>query len=392
MLITKLAFRNIAGAGLRTWLNVFVLSLAFVLIIWMQGLIQGMSRQLMNDTIDSEFGGGQFRHQAYDPYDPLTIEDSHAPLSTRLNDIISGGQATPILITSGAIFPEGRVQSALLKGIDPGQQIISIPAGDLESENPDVIAALIGSRMAKQTNLKMGDYVTVRWRDVNGTFDAADVQIVKIMSTSNPLIDNNQIWISLEKLREMLQAPGEATLVVLRKNIESVPPGNATWVHRDLDYLLKDIRDMIKAKSVGSSIFYLLLLSMALLAIFDTQVLAIFRRRKEMGTLMALGMARSKVIGLFTLEGALHGIMALFVGAVYGIPILAFTAVKGIPLPDVTDDFGMAMSSTLYPSYGLKLVIATTLLVLITVTFVSFLPTRKISKLKPTDALRGKLS
>ena len=392
MLITKLAFRNIAGAGLRTWLNVFVLSLAFVLIIWMQGLIQGMSRQLMNDTIDSEFGGGQFRHQAYDPYDPLTIEDSHAPLSTRLNDIISGGQATPILITSGAIFPEGRVQSALLKGIDPGQQIISIPAGDLESENPDVIAALIGSRMAKQTNLKMGDYVTVRWRDVNGTFDATDVQIVKIMSTSNPLIDNNQIWVPLEKLREMLQAPGEATLVVLRKNIDSVPPGDATWIHRDLDYLLKDIRDMIKAKSVGSSIFYLLLLSMALLAIFDTQVLAIFRRRKEMGTLMALGMARIKVIGLFTLEGALHGVMALFVGAVYGIPLLAFTAVKGIPLPDVTDDFGMALSSTLYPSYGLKLVIATTLLVLITVTFVSFLPTRKISKLKPTDALRGKLS
>ena len=392
MLIIKLAFRNITGAGLRTWLNVFVLSLAFVLIIWMQGLIQGMSRQLMNDTIESEFGGGQFRHQAYDPYDPLTVEDSHAPLSTLLNDIISGGHATPILITSGAIFPEGRVQSALLKGIDPGQQIISIPAGDLENENPDAIPALIGSRMAKQTNLKMGDYVTVRWRDVNGTFDAADVRIVKIMSTSNPLIDNNQIWVPLEKLREMLQAPGEATLVVLRKNIESVPRGNATWVHRDLDYLLKDIRDMIKAKSVGSSIFYLLLLSMALLAIFDTQVLAIFRRRKEMGTLMALGMARSKVIGLFTLEGALHGIMALFVGAVYGIPLLTFTAVKGIPLPDVMDDFGMALSSTLYPSYGLKLVIGTTLLVLITVTFVSFLPTRKISKLKPTDALRGKLS
>ncbi len=392
MLIIKLAFRNITGAGLRTWLNVFVLSLAFVLIIWMQGLIQGMSRQVMNDTIDSEFGGGQFRHQAYDPYDPLTVEDSHAPLSTLLNDIISGGRATPILITSGAIFPEGRVQSALLKGIDPGQQIISIPAGDLESENPDAVPALIGSRMAKQTNLKMGDYVTVRWRDVNGTFDVTDVQIVKIMSTSNPLIDNNQIWISLEKLREMLQAPGEATLVVLRKNIESVPTGNATWIHRDLDYLLKDIRDMIKAKSVGSSIFYLLLLSMALLAIFDTQVLAIFKRRKEMGTLMALGMARGKVIGLFTLEGALHGVMALFVGAVYGIPLLAFTAIKGIPVPDITDDFGIAMSSTLYPSYGLKLVIATTLLVLITVTFVSFLPTRKISKLKPTDALRGKLS
>ncbi len=46
---------------------------------------------------------------------------------------------------------------------------------------------------------------------------------------------------------------------------------------------------------------YVLLMGM-LLAIFDTQVLAAFRRRREMGTLMALGMLRSQIIGLFTLE------------------------------------------------------------------------------------------
>ena len=143
---------------------------------------------------------------------------------------------------------------------------------------------------------------------------------------------------------------------------------------------------------VWKSIFYLLLLAMALLAIFDTQMLSIFRRRKEMGTLMALGMSRPNVIGLFTLEGGLHGFLALAVGAVYGIPFLAWQAKYGFPLPDVTDDFGMAIGSALYPSYGLKLLVFTTLLVLGTVTFVSFLPTRKISKLKPTDALRGKLT
>ena len=45
MVIFKLALRNILGAGLRTWLNVFVLSLAFVSIIWMQGLIDGMNNE-----------------------------------------------------------------------------------------------------------------------------------------------------------------------------------------------------------------------------------------------------------------------------------------------------------------------------------------------------------
>ena len=131
---------------------------------------------------------------------------------------------------------------------------------------------------------------------------------------------------------------------------------------------------------------------MALLAIFDTQVLSIFRRKKEMGTLMALGMPRANIIGLFTLEGAMHGLLAFGLGAVYGIPLLMFSAAKGFTLPPMADNIGLAISDTIYPVYGTGLVVGTTLLVLITVTIVSFLPTRKISKLKPTDALRGKIS
>jgi ABC-type lipoprotein release transport system permease subunit len=150
---------------------------------------------------------------------------------------------------------------------------------------------------------------------------------------------------------------------------------------------------MIKSKRVGQSVMLIFLLSLGLLAIFDTQVLAIFRRRKEMGTLMALGMPRSQVIGLFTLEGAMHGLLALVVGAIYGIPLLWWSAVKGMTFPQETmDSFQIALPSTLYPSYGFPLVLGTTLLVLVTVTIVSFMPTRRISKLKPTDALRGKVA
>jgi putative ABC transport system permease protein len=36
-LAIKLAYRNLIGAGLRTWLNVIVLSFAFVVILWLRG-------------------------------------------------------------------------------------------------------------------------------------------------------------------------------------------------------------------------------------------------------------------------------------------------------------------------------------------------------------------
>lgn len=392
MLIFKLAFRNIVGAGIRTWLNVFVLSLAFVAIIWSQGLLEGMNKQVMDALIDMELGGGQYWHKVYDRYDPLTIDDAHGPLPHDLTDLIAKRKATPILIASGAVFPEGRVQSALLKGIDPRQRIIHIPSDVLQSPDTEIIPALIGGRMAGESRLKVGDEVTIRWRDIHGTFDAADIRIVFIMQTSVQSVDVNQIWLPIESLRAMMQAPGQATLVVLGKNIAPVPVPDKTWVFRDTDYLLKDLREFIKTKSLGSSIIYMLLLFMALLAIFDTQVLSVFRRRKEIGTLMALGLSRGKVIGLFTMEGAMHGVLALALGAAYGVPLLMISAARGLSLPKMMDNAGLAISDKLYPSYGAGLVLGTTVIVLVAVTIVSFLPTRKIADLNPTEALKGKRS
>lgn len=392
MLVLKLAFRNIMGAGIRTWLNVFVLSLAFVMTIWVQGLVDGMNEYAVRTSIDFEYGGGQFWHRAYDPYDPFTLEESHAPLSPALEQLVAGGEATPILVTSGAIYPDGRVHSALLKGIDPSQDILKIPAGVLAETRSGAIPGLIGALMAEQTKLGVGDLVTVRWRDVNGTFDADDVEIVQVMRNAPAAIDQGQIWVPLERLRAMLQAPGEATLVVLRPGLESVPASEGLWIHRDLDYLLATIREFVRAKSGGSYVMYGLLLFMGLLAIFDTQVLSIWRRRKEIGTLMALGMERGTVIGLFTFEGALHGILALIAGGLYGIPLMQWTLAKGIPLPGVSQSMGISLPETLYPSYGAWLVLGTTLLVFVSVTVVSFLPASKIAKMKPTEALRGKRS
>ncbi len=389
-MIFKLALRNLIGAGLRTWLNVFVLSLAFVMIIWVQGFIEGLNRYAMNAKTDAEVAGGQYWHHSYDPYDPLTLEDSHAPLPPALADLVAAGNAAPILITTGAIYPEGRVRSVLLKGIDPAQGVLNLPTGELAGAESDAIPALIGAQMAEQTKLAIGDYVTVRWRDVNGTFDADDIRIVQIMHTTVPSVDQGQIWMPIERLRRMLQAPGEATLVVVRKEYGDTPDAGADWIHRSPDYLLKDIRDLVKMKSVSMNILYGLLLLMGLLAIFDTQVLSIWRRRREIGTLMALGMERLKVIALFTFEGALHGLFALAIGAVYGIPILSLTLAKGLSIPEIASGTGVAVPEVLYPYYGFRLVLGTTVLVLFAITVVSYLPATKIAKLKPTDALRGK--
>jgi len=390
MLALKLAYRNLKGAGLRTWLNVVVLSLAYVLIIWHQGIFTGMLKHGSRAVIEDEIGGGQYWHKNYDPFDPLSYDESHGPIPAELAGLIEDKKATPILIRQAAIYPEGRVQTVLLKGIEPGQTILGIPSASLDKEE-DVLPVLIGRRMARSTSLDIGDYLTIRWRDVQGTFDAVEGKIVEIMNTKVVVIDKGQLWVPLAELQKMTGMKDEATIIVVSQNVQG-QEDVSDWKFKDQKFLLTDINQMVRSKRISAGILYVVLLFLAMLAIFDTQVLSIFKRRKEIGTLIALGMTRRQVISLFTLEGAMHGILAIGIGAIYGIPWIILYSKTGMKLPQATEDYGFALAERLFPSYSVGLVLGTVLIVMVTVTIVSYLPTRKISKMKPTEALKGKIS
>jgi len=389
MMAFKLALRNLIGAGLRTWLNVIVLSFAFVVIIWHKGILDGWDRQARSDMINWEAGGGQYWQESYDPYDPFTLADSHGPIPPQLQQLVTQGTLTPILVTQGTIYPSGRMLTILVKGIDPTQKILSIPSAKLDTATGS-IPALIGTGMAASSKLRTGDLVTLRWRDRNGAFDATEIKIAGIFKTNVPTVDGSQIWIPLSQLQRMMLLPGEATILISKQKTE-IFPAVQKWKVKDLDFLLSDMDKIIKSKTVGGMILWGILLMLAMLAIFDTQVLAIFRRQKEIGMYVAMGMTKRQVVALFTTEGAMHAVLATLLGAVYGIPLLTLQAVKGISFPVNGSDYGISMAERLYPHYGLGLIISTVLIVMITTTIVSYWPARKIAKMKPTDALRGKM-
>lgn len=388
MMALKFAFKNLMAAGLRTWLNVFVLSLSFVLIIWLQGLYEGMGQFASKAMTEYDIGGGQYWHKNFDPFDPLNMEQMHGTIPAKLQQLINQGQATPQLLHPATIFPHGRLQSVRIRGIDPQQKIVKIPAQALKKAH-GLIPALIGQRFAQKLNAKQGDLLTIRWRDANGTFDAVDVEITKIMKTPVPSIDVGQIWLPLSVLQEKLHLENQATLVVLK-----TPPAQPLTIHdwkfHSRKELLKEIEQLVYTKSVGAMFLYVVLIFLAMIAIFDSQVLSIFHRTKEIGTLIALGLTRWQVAGIFTLEGLITGILAGLVAALYGFPLLYYFKANGFPLPASTDSYGLALGERLYPFYPISLIVGTVVIILLLATLISFLPSRKIARLNPTDALRGK--
>jgi ABC-type lipoprotein release transport system permease subunit len=389
-LAIKLAWRNLLGAGLRTWLNVIVLSFSFVIIIWIKGVITGWDHQAKTDMTNWQIGGGQYWQKDYDQYDPFTYSESHAPVPDALKPEIEKGDMVPILLTEGSIYPQGRMQPVIIKGIDPHQSLFLLPTHKLDTLVDDAIPSIIGSVMARNLKLSTGDRVMIQWRDTSGTFDASEIYITGVFSANVPAIDAGQIYIPLEKLESMLSLKDEATILTYR-NGEASRPDYDGWVNKSKAELTKSVDELIKVKSAGTSILYFILILLAMLAIFDTQVLSIFRRQKEIGTYIALGYTRKQVVGLFTVEGTMYSVLAALLSAVYGLPFLAWQAKAGWTMPMDASQFGMAIAQTLYPVYSAGLVISTVLLVMIATTIVSYWPSRRIARMNPTEALRGKL-
>ncbi|MDD4746005.1 MAG: FtsX-like permease family protein [Salinivirgaceae bacterium] len=379
-----LAYKNLMGAGLRTWLNAGVLSFAFIVIIFYNGLIDGWNQQAKIDGINWEYGHGHLLNDKYDAYDAFSISDGHGALADSKQENL-----TPVLIQQGNLYPSGRMISIRIKGIDPNQELLHLPTHLLNESNAQ-IPVIIGKRMAESAKVKTGDDLLLRWRDKNGTYDATTVTIAGIFETNVPFVDGGQIWMSIDKLREMTLLKNRTTYFVANEHYEYADvPG---WRFENQEYLMREQTKLINAKRVGGSILYIVLMTLGLLAIFDTQVLSIFRRQKEIGTYIALGMTRWQVVRMFTAEGGMYSVFATVLGAVYGIPILWYLSKIGISFGADGGEMGIIMAERMYPVYGIGLVLGTILVVVLSATIVSFLPARKIARMNPVEALKGKVS
>ena len=388
MKLFKTAFRSLISNGLKTWLNVFVLSISFVLIILLQGILKGWSTQAVDDTVKWEIADGQYWQTKYDPFDPFTLDSSTVKIPQTFAKEVQNQLIEPILITQGSIYPEGRMQGVLLKGIRPDQKLLKIPTAKLNT-NSEEIPVVLGAFMARQTKLKIDDVVTLRWRDKNGTFEAADIRVVDIFKTSIPTVDNGSLWVPLDRLQKMTLNENCANLLIKSPEIKSEVV--AGWDLKDVAKLTESTMLLVKTKSVGTSFLYVIFLLLAMLAIFDTQTLSIFRRQREIGTLIALGMTQRQVVWHFTLEGTINAVLAFAVGAVWGSPIIIYMVTKGYSFNMDASEIGVPMADTMYATITPELVISTMIFILIVTAVVSYLPARKIAKMNPTDAIRGKV-
>jgi ABC-type lipoprotein release transport system permease subunit len=390
-MILKLAFRNIVGNGWRSLINIFILSIMCIGMLWMESMYHSWISLARTQQHEWEFASGMARVASYDPFDVFSWDTAYSQYPARVQTLMDQGKATPVLFSPAAIYPQGRMLSVVVKGIPVSQSLLSVPSHLLKDTGSGYTPAIIGTTMAKTASLQKGDVFTLRVKDSYGAFNTLDMEVVEVAHIPVPSLDGGNVWMDIDALRELRQITQSATTIAFADAKEAAKdlPG---FRYIDEREYFQDLDAIMKNENSGKYVMYALIIFLAMIAIFDTQALAVFKRRKEIGTLAALGMTRGAIIRLFTVEGIMYAIGAILVSAVLGMPLFLYFALHGWDIPSGYSEFGIAgFSDTIHFSFPLSMVLGVLAWVIGITTFVSWLPARRIASMKPTDALRGKV-
>lgn len=393
-LLLRLALRNLLGTGLRFYINLAVLAITVLLILLLKGIWAGMGLQMVDTVVTTEIGSGQWQALGYDAQDSMTFNDAVAALPAWSSDAVAAGEICPQLLRTATLYVQGRPLAVTLRGIDPLQTVLDLPTAALRRGTPAPVDAgiLIGARMAELLGVAADASVTLKWRDSRGAFDALDMRIATVFETTNPRIDTGTVWMDLALMQRLCGLEDKGSLVVFSpRGLHRLPAVTAGWTPHPWLELTEPFRLLARTKEKSGSVILALLLFLAGVGIFNTQLLSVYKRRREIGTLVALGMTPAGVGRLLVMEGALTAILGIVAGVVCGFPLLYWTARYGIPVKH-TRGMNLPIPERLYAHFEPWTLLAVIGFVALLMSLVAWWPARRVAGLDPARALAGRES
>ncbi len=386
-MIFNIAWKNFSRQGIRAVLNVMVTALAMIAVVFNISLYNGFQAQTTRNMIRTDVAGGHYRVPGFDILSPTEWEDVTRKIPESLDDLPNAERASA-LVQQGQLFPNRRLYPVQLRGIDVHQTLLDLPLDGLKSYGErveDIIPAVLGVKMAQKAHLKQGDTTVLKWRDRHGVVDARDLLVVDVVTMVNSRVDEGVLWLRLDHLQDMTQRQNEISWVAV-KEFQGPVQG---MEFQEVDELIADILNLIENDRKYAQVFWVILIFLAGIGVFNTQILNVFKRQKEIGTLMALGMTSAQVVGLFTLEGSMAALLSVFVALLLGTALFAWFQSVGLDISHLAESTIPVHENILLDIHSGE-VVSTIVIIVSVMVLVSWLPVRKITRLDPTLALRGR--
>jgi putative ABC transport system permease protein len=402
--LSRIAFKNIFRNKRRTLITFSVLIFGSSALLVAGGFIRYMFDGLAAMTIRGGLGHLQLVHPDQlrkDEEKPLQfgLVDSEkiAGIVSRVEGItgasarvdfmglLSNGDKSVIFIGTGL---EPEKERAL------GYETELLTGTSLTSEEGK-FRVMLATGLARSLKSKVGDTLTLMSTTTEGALNAIDVEVVGIFSTGIVEYDERALRVPLRVAQKLLDTDKVSKLVIglartsdtdrlhdiLASRLRSAgfPLEIRRWYEMATFYQAVVRMFSTIFRMLGTIIFVMVVLSSS-----NTMLMAVFERVREIGTLMAFGTTRLKVLAIFVIEGIFMGFLGGALGAAVG-----FLAIRGL------NRAHLVMPAPPGNTHGFPIVIplipgifaGVFLLMVATMAVASLLPALRASRLKIVDAL-----
>lgn len=400
-----LSFRNLFRHRWRSLTAFSAVTFGVVALLLAGGFIEWIYSATRQGAIESRLGHIQITRPGYfdrgfaEPFTFLMPDND--PVIDSVRRLPEVEMVTPRLSFSGLISRGDHTISFLGEGVMPetearvSRQLTIMRGGQLASANDKGV--ILGEGLAGNLGAHVGDRVVLIATKPSGGINAVEVTVRGVFQTSSKSLDDYALRVPLPLVQRLMAVTGVHSWVVLLKDTEQTDTVlrqlQATFSHDGSGpieftpwYKLADFYNKTVALfSRQMNVLRAMIAIIVVLSVSNTMIANIFERTGEIGTLLALGYRRSRIVSLFVSEGLLLGILGGMLGAATGWMAALLISAVGIPMPPAPGmAFGFDAKILLTP----MLMLGSFLLIAATAVAASIYPAWRASRLVIVDALR----
>lgn len=401
-----LAWRNIWRHPRRTLLTIGAMVFADILLVFMLGLQLGQYRMMIDNSLALISGQMQVQTAGYldDPQMTRSIPGAD-DLAERIRKAIDLESVAPRAYGFALVSSEKRTLGVQISGVEPfyEQRTSTIP-GLISSgrylSSAGAIEAVIGSTLARNLKLAIGDELTLLGSGRDGSMAAAVLPVVGIFDTGNRDIDRQVIAIPLQSFRQIFSMGTDAHSIIIggqrdrgeqyRKTIESLIKDNEKLVLLSWEKLLPGLKQAIEADFFSAWFMYAVLIILVAFSMLNTILMSVLERTHEFGILLALGVRHSKLGKMIFTESTLLALTGMIIGIVSGSLLTFYFSKTGISYPGLEEMAArFNLPPVILPEVSLRTVIPGPLAVFLASVLSSLYPVWHIRKLNPVQAMQA---
>lgn len=269
------------------------------------------------------------------------------------------------------------------------------------SEGPEAVTAevLLGKGLAEELGLGPGDKVTLLTRTAEEGLGHMTFRVAGVVSFGTAVVDREFLVMPLSAARRFLAMEDAVTelLVFGRDRRSSRVLAERVRAVLEGPYVALDWRTqeggvygaLVEGGGLMYGFFYVMFLLLASLVPMNSVLMSVLERRREIGTMAALGMRPGGIVGLFVLEAGMVSAVGSLVGTLLGGAVAWHFSRAGIDFAELSGGgIGIQASDVLFTEFGVPLLVFSFVFGLAVPTLCAWLAAGAAAKVPAAEAMR----